>query len=92
MIEKELQQPVVFLHRQRSLLRGMGALDHHPAAMAHEASEPGFVDGREFAGGQAVVEAVEQVRRRIDQRSVEVEHDDRSGHGLSCGECVAGRR
>ena len=80
MVEEDAEQAVVFLHQQLALLRLVGALDHHPGAMADELAEARRVGQRRAASAQRVVEALEQVGSGVDERAVEVENDGRLAH------------
>ena len=42
--------------------------------------EPRFVDGGHPSGGKAEIETLEQIGRRIHQRPIQIENDNRSRH------------
>jgi hypothetical protein len=67
------------------LLRRIGALDHDTAAMPDILMEARSIGVGNAARSEAVVEAVQQVRRSIDERSVEVEDDDGFAHEVPGG-------
>jgi hypothetical protein len=79
-LEEERVEAVVLEGGELPALRGEGLFDHDLGAVADEAAQL-VRGGRGDAGvGQAVVEAVEQVGRGVDQRAVEIEDDGGAGH------------
>ena len=82
-VDETFQQGRILVFVERFAPEGEGAFDHRACTVADKMGEVADSHRRETLDGDGVVEAVDQIRRGIDEGAVEIEDDKRwSWHSL----------